>query len=126
MDKEIILKELSEISRQYLVEVPSRRKTWPRSMRERILQLRQLKVRYDEIAAASGVPRTTLYSWARRAGDAVISKAGAFKQLPMTPSPVMKTTEPTTITVVVGTRVRVEMKDLATAARFVRELGILE
>jgi len=61
-----VVDEIRQLCNQYRNEVPSRRRTWPRSIKERVLQLLQLELSADEVASLSGIPAPTIYSWKAR------------------------------------------------------------
>lgn len=61
-----LIDEIRQLREQYLAEVPGRRSTWPKSIKERVLQLRQLELSYEKIAALTGIPAPTIYSWKSR------------------------------------------------------------
>jgi transposase-like protein len=60
-----IVDEIRELSTQYLAEVPSKRRTWPKSIKERVFQLLQLEP-CEEISRQTGIPAATIYSWTAR------------------------------------------------------------
>jgi hypothetical protein len=61
-----IVDEILELSKQYLAEVPSKRRTWPKSIKERVLQLLQLEWSSEQIAVQTRIPAPTVYSWKAR------------------------------------------------------------
>lgn len=58
-----ILDEVRQLCSQYAAEVPSKRRTWPKSIKERVLQLLQMEIPCEEIGSRSGIPVATIYSW---------------------------------------------------------------
>ena len=58
-----IVDEVTELCAQYAQEVPSRRRTWPKSIKDRVLQLLQLELSCDSVANQTGIPVATIYSW---------------------------------------------------------------
>lgn len=68
-----LLAEISQLFEQYRQEVPGRRRAWPESIRRRVLELRQLGLNFTQIAKQTGLPYYTLLSWRRE------SKAGHFE-----------------------------------------------
>ena len=58
-----IIEEVRQLCSQYQEEVPSRRRTWPRSIKERIFQLSELELSRNQISIQTGIPVSTLYSW---------------------------------------------------------------
>jgi hypothetical protein len=65
---EILLREITEITKQYKVEVPSGRRAWPKAIRGRVAELRSIGIGPKKIAAASGLPYSTVFMWGRAAG----------------------------------------------------------
>jgi len=61
--KEQLIDDVRQLCAQYLKEVPSRRRVWPRSIRGRVLALLSQGLACDEISQASGIPAATIYSW---------------------------------------------------------------
>jgi hypothetical protein len=62
-NQEQLVSEVRQLSSQYLNEVPSRRRAWPRSIKERVLQLLQLELSCEDVATLTGIPSPTIYSW---------------------------------------------------------------
>jgi hypothetical protein len=60
---EQILKEIRELHEQYANEISSKRKPWPKSIRERVDELWRIGLSSHEIAAATDLPAQTMYSW---------------------------------------------------------------
>jgi hypothetical protein len=58
-----LVSEIQEILVQYRVEVSTKRRTWPASIRDRIVALRKQGVSPYRISELSGVPYTTVVSW---------------------------------------------------------------
>lgn len=67
MNKPIAAKQLIEeilsMKEQYQIEVGSRRKPWPKSIKSRILDLDQLGVPMQQISHAVKIPYQTIMSW---------------------------------------------------------------
>jgi hypothetical protein len=59
----IIFDELSQLCSQYRAEVPGGRRAWPRSVKERIFELRKMGLSYIEISKKSGIPASSIYAW---------------------------------------------------------------
>lgn len=76
--EEAILKEIQEITAQWQAEVPGGRKTWPRSIRERVVELYRLGMSAKAVADATGIAYYTVLNWKRRDPE--------FKRLKMLPS----------------------------------------
>ena len=62
-DSAVIAEEVRQLCSQYLQEVPSRRRVWPKSIKDRIFQLLKLEVSSAAIAAQTGIPIATIYQW---------------------------------------------------------------
>jgi hypothetical protein len=58
-----IIDELRQLCTQYLSEVPSRRRVWPKSIKQRVHELRRASVSCDQISQLTGIPVATLYGW---------------------------------------------------------------
>lgn len=59
-----IISEVNQMREQYFAEVgEDRRRAWPKSIRERILALDQLKIARKEISRLTGVPYETIMQW---------------------------------------------------------------
>lgn len=69
-DRDQIVNELRELCTQYAAEVPSRRRTWPKSIKERVLQLSQSELSCERIAGLCGISAATIYGWKAAAGRA--------------------------------------------------------
>jgi hypothetical protein len=103
-----LLAETHEIAEQYRREVDTPRRTWPASIRDRVLALRRLGVKPYRIAKLSRVPDATVAYWCRssrrktqptNAGRAV--GASRFLALPVSQRP-MDTPTVRTLTPTVG------------------------
>jgi len=62
-EAERLIHEIQQIKIQYQMEVGSKRRPWPKSIRERIEALENLGVRAKVIAADTGVPYPTILQW---------------------------------------------------------------
>lgn len=60
---ETLMDEVRQIRTQYVNEVGSGRRVWPRSIKTRILELEQIGIPPKIIAAKTGVPSETIASW---------------------------------------------------------------
>lgn len=58
-----LVEEILSIKEQYQIEVGSRRKPWPKSIKSRILDLDQLGVPMQQISLAVKIPYQTIMSW---------------------------------------------------------------
>lgn len=67
MNKSVTAKQLIEeilsMKEQYQIEVGSRRKPWPKSIKSRILELDQLGMPMQKISNAVNIPYQTIMSW---------------------------------------------------------------
>ncbi len=61
-----LLREIREIWTQYKEEVPKKRRPWPRSIKERIIELWKLKVSSHTIGLETGLAIQTMYSMRQR------------------------------------------------------------
>ena len=60
---EALMDEVRQLRMQYVNEVGSGRRVWPRSIKTRILELEQIGIPPKVIAAKTGVPSETIASW---------------------------------------------------------------
>lgn len=60
-----LIAEIRELSEQYRREVSTARRTWPKSIRERVLALYRLGINCFRIARLTGVPEPTVTSWCK-------------------------------------------------------------
>lgn len=60
---ETLMDEVRQLREQYVNEVGSGRRVWPRSIKTRILELEQVGIPPKIIAAKTGVPSETIASW---------------------------------------------------------------
>jgi hypothetical protein len=134
-----ILDELQQICEQYRREMPSKRKPWPESIRERIFQLRDLGLSFHTISVETGIPAMTLYSWGpdgktrkrRKRGGAFLPVKVVEAATPTTvtvkhdtrPPPEESRRSLGTVTIVLTTGIRVEGLDVASAADLLRRLS---
>lgn len=134
-----ILDELQQVCDQYRREMPGKRKPWPESIRERILQLRDLGLSFHTISVETGIPAMTLYSWGpdgktrkrKRPGGAFLPVKIAQVAPPTTltvkhdirPAEEERRGSLGTVTIVLTTGIRVEGLDVAAAADLLRRLS---
>jgi lambda repressor-like predicted transcriptional regulator len=64
--KSELLDEVNQLIQQYRQEVPGHRKAWPKSIRERVDELRKLGMTLSEIAKETGISYYTIFSWFER------------------------------------------------------------
>lgn len=60
-----LIDEIKQIVEQYSREVTTSRRTWPKSIRDRVLALARLGVPRARIAALCALPSTTVFLWCR-------------------------------------------------------------
>ncbi|MGK5086804.1 hypothetical protein WDW86_04545 [Bdellovibrionota bacterium FG-2] len=136
-DPSVIAEEVRQLCAQYLREVPSSRRTWPKSIKDRIFQLFELELSSAAIAAQTGVPIATIYSW-----KSVLIKSQTFLPMKVVPNKgIERRSKPTTvvtkkeperqcrgdvptITVVALTGIRFEGLDVSTALQIAAKLGL--
>jgi transposase-like protein len=58
-----ILSQICQIKAQYNIEVPGSRRRWPKSVRERVVRLRELKLTIKEIADQTGISAHSIVHW---------------------------------------------------------------
>lgn len=58
-----LIEEILSMKEQYQIEVGSRRKPWPKSIKSRILELDQLGMPMQKISNAVNIPYQTIMSW---------------------------------------------------------------
>ena len=61
--KEQLIDDVRQLCEQYLKEVPSRRRVWPRSIKGRVVALVNQGLACHELSQTTGVPAATIYSW---------------------------------------------------------------
>ena len=64
--QESLFEEVRQLYKQYEKEVPTKRRAWPNSIKERVFQLLRLEVSCQEINRQTGMPAATIYSWKAR------------------------------------------------------------
>ena len=115
MEVEQIFSEIRQMQDQYRAEVTGKRKTWPKSIRERVIKLSVLGIRTQVIVKETGISLNTIYSWVSR-GSRKAEKSLSPSFVPVTiksqdPNPQAFCTEThasPTVTVVVNSRIRIE------------------
>jgi hypothetical protein len=63
-----LIDEIAQLTTQYRQEVPGERKTWPESIRSRVIELRRLGLPNAEIAKRTGISYYTVWSWREKKG----------------------------------------------------------
>jgi hypothetical protein len=61
-----LIDEIKQISAQYGREVTTARRTWPKSIRDRVLALARLGVPRNRIGRECGVPSATVFLWCKQ------------------------------------------------------------
>jgi hypothetical protein len=62
-EAERLIGEINQIKEQYQVEVGSKRRPWPNSIKERIESLEKMGVQAKSIASDTGIPYHTILQW---------------------------------------------------------------
>jgi len=130
-----LIGEIRQIHEQYKIEVPKKRRPWPKSIQERILELWRLGMSSHQIALETGLPAQTMYSWRKRVRQA----DPGFLPVLVVPSKTKKRVRRSsfdlqlsqleaevkspTVTVITSEGTRIEGVPLELAAGFVRRLG---
>lgn len=128
-DHDQVVDEIRQLCRQYATEVPSRRRTWPRSIRDRVLQLLQLELSCEEVASLTGIPAPTVYSWKPKVSEEpcfLPVQVVAEKALPVRKEPVKRRERKkatSTIIVIAPNGTRFEGLDVKSALAVAREMG---
>lgn len=58
-----VLGEISELLAQYRAEVPGKRRTWPESIKSRVIRLRSRGLNFTQISRQTGIPYFTVLAW---------------------------------------------------------------
>jgi hypothetical protein len=58
-----ILEEIRQLQEQYKKEVPTGRRAWPQSIKQRVCELRELGISFRKIAHQTGISVVTMYAW---------------------------------------------------------------
>ncbi len=101
--RELLLKDIREMAEQYREEIPGGRKAWPKSIKNKVLELYSLGLGPTEVAQETGLAYFTVHNWKRRNPP--------FKQLvvaaPTVPA-VQATCPILTVTVTINGKIRFE------------------
>ena len=95
-EAERLIGEINQIKEQYQVEVGSKRRPWPNSIKERIESLEKLGVQAKSIALDTGIPYHTILQW--RFLNRKKSKSSEFHALAVTASKLPKPHPTVTVT----------------------------
>lgn len=131
---EELYNEIREIYCQYKLEVPNGRRTWPVSIKSRILELWKLGVSTNEIASKTELPAQTMYSWRQNRKKAnetflpipIIKKRHHKLSLQLSQleskTNLMHKPDPTiTVTVIISDQIRLEKVPIQSAVMVARE-----
>lgn len=131
---EILISEIRQIYDQYKIEVPKKRRPWPKSIQERVLELWRLGMSSHQIAVETGLPAQTMYSWRQRVKKAEPTFLEVMRgskrhrrsnfDLQLSQLEVSSTSSTlTTVTVITSDGVRIEGVLISDAAELVRQIG---
>jgi hypothetical protein len=135
---EILMNEIRQFREQYVAEVGRGRRTWPRSIKERIHRLDEMGIPAKRISEKTGVGYDTILQWRYKRRSQVKKQ---FHQLEVAPSdlsqalvkvgtvtvpkikmPTQKILKSVTVTVTTPDGFRLEAVDFETALALIREL----
>jgi hypothetical protein len=136
-----VLEELQQICAQYELEVPTLRRAWPKSVKERVAHLRQQRVPFPDISDATKIPLNTLYAWSVKEKKREVARETAegsrFLQVTVNPQVPSRTEAPitrkrrkyrtkntSTVTVVMPSGVRLEGLSVEGAIQVAREVEV--
>ena len=126
---EKLIEEIRYIRQQYNVEVGSKGKPWPKSIRDRVFQLIELGFTLKSISDDTGIPYYSILNWRHRGRKK--QEAQHFKELVMTsvPSGSVAVTESSqsgqksaTVTVTTPNGYRIEAQDAADVIKVLRAM----
>ena len=69
-----LAEEIRSIVHQYKVEIRGRRKAWPTSIINRVLELSRKEISQNELVELTGIPYHTVLRWRRAAGEPLKSR----------------------------------------------------
>jgi hypothetical protein len=110
-----LLQDIREMTAQYRAEIPGGRKAWPKSIREKVLELSRLGMKASAIAEATGLTYFTVHGWKKRAPafSAVAITKAATVTVPILPAgPALP---PATVTVTTKSGLKIEGLSFAQA-----------
>ena len=90
-----LIVEIKQIAEQYNFEVTAARRTWPKSIRERVLALERLGIARQKIARLCGIPAATVFLWCRTIRAGKKPKTGDAPQFLQIAGSVMNSSNPT-------------------------------
>ena len=77
-----LISEVKQIVEQYSREVTTARRTWPLSVKNRVLALSRLGIARERIASLVGVPKATVFLWCRKVEGPKAMRSSRFLSLP--------------------------------------------
>jgi len=80
-----LIAEILQIVEQYEAAVPGTRRSWPESVRARILALGRLGIPKARISELTGIPSATVFLWCEGLPRASRKTGGRFVELPTPP-----------------------------------------
>ena len=95
-----LIAEILQIVEQYEAAVPGTRRSWPESVRARILALGRLGIPKARISELTGIPTATVFLWCEGLPRASRKARGHFVELPAPPQ--LSRTVPTVGILTVG------------------------
>lgn len=127
---EVLFSEIRQIHEQYKIEVPKKRRPWPKSIQERILELWRLGVSSHQIAHETGLPAQTMYSWKQRLKKEEpkflqikpVQKRHRRSKFDLQLSQLEVKDKTTTVTVITSDGLRIEGVPIESAADLVRRI----
>jgi hypothetical protein len=81
---ENLIQEIKQIIQQYQIEVGSKGKPWPKSVKTRVFQLIDLGFTLQSISDDTGIPYYSILNWRHRGKEK--AKSERFQELALTPN----------------------------------------
>lgn len=81
---ENLVQEIKQIIQQYQIEVGSKGKPWPKSVKTRVFQLIDLGFTLQSISDDTGIPYYSILNWRHRRKEK--AKSERFQELALTPN----------------------------------------
>lgn len=128
---ENLISEIKQIIQQYQIEVGSKGKPWPKSVKTRVFQLIDLGFTLQSISDDTGIPYYSILNWRHREKEK--AKVQQFQELAITPnmatgsvavaesSQVYRKSVAVTVTTPGG--YRIEAVDAADAIKILKAMG---
>jgi len=76
--------EIRQIAQQYQKEVSTKRRAWPLSIKERVIELRQLGLSRREVFKMTGIPEPTVWIWTKGQKRESIKEGSRFVPVKVT------------------------------------------